>query len=293
MFGGVRWGLCAAVLALAVAPVACGSDDDQSSTTEQKAEFAAANEPEEVFIKRMARLLATVRSKKDCAELEQINVRSMTRFPCPPDKELRKSMENFEVVGAADYGTGAVVDYKSGQAPDGATIVLFTSLARNWSVSRFGVLTKPSVGTSDENGRFAYEDAVGDYLDAVRRRDCKAFKEAAFTGDSNGNVCKGVFGATGSLAKRLKENPSAVPRYLGGNNTYGFFSLETQKPEPENSTISVVRGEDANVVLDVALSPTAAELRRAERQYRRQQKSEVSGMQPSTSGKKPLPQEDN
>lgn len=278
--------------------VACGSDDGESTAKQDGVKFSAASEPEKTFIERMARLLATTTSKKDCAQLEEINGRSYARFSCPPDRALRKSMASFEVVGSKTYGTGGLVDYKSGEIKDGAAIVLFVGKDRNWAVSRFGVLTEPSVGTSDEKSREGYDRTVDAYLSSVRERDCKAYKKVAFTDGSKGaEVCKRLFGATAPLAKRMKANPSAEPRYLGGNGTYGFYSLETQKPLPENSTISVVRGNEAGdaayVVLDVVPSPTAADQREAVREYKRQQKDKrPPGMQPEGSTK-PLPPDGN
>jgi hypothetical protein len=194
-------------------------------------------------------------------------------------------MASFEVVGADEYGTGAVVDYKSGKLEDGGAIVLFVAPDRNWAVSRFGVITKPSTKTSDGDSRDGYDEAVDEYLAAVRERDCSAFKDTAFIGDADEkDVCKTAFAGTEELVQRLKANPSAEPKYEGGNGTYGFYTFETQKPEPENSTISVVRQIDEParpyVILDVTPSPTAAEQRRVLEQFKQQQKK---GTQPKTS----------
>jgi hypothetical protein len=296
MFGGSRrrsWLCVGASLAVAVAVAGCGDDDSGESRAQERPKFAASSEPEDVFIKRVAKLLETTATKKDCAQLEEVNGRSFTRFSCPPGKGLRKSMASFKVVGAEDYGTGAVVDYKSGEIKDGAAIVLFVAPDRNWGIGRFGILTKPSIGTSDEESREGYDEAVDDYLAAVRERDCKRLEQAAFSGDTDEQAaCKVLLAGTEALAKRLKANPSAEPSYAGGNGTYGFYTLETRKPEPENSTISVVRGDERGdesfVVLDVAPSPTAAEQLRVEREYRRQQRNESGpGMAPDDASVKP------
>jgi hypothetical protein len=283
--------LCAGALLATAAIAGCGDDDGDSAASE-KVRFAAASEQEHVFIERMGKLLETTSTKKDCAQLEEINARSLTRFPCPPEKGLRESMATFEVVGTEDYGTGAVVDYKSGNAKDGASIVLFVAPDRSWGIGRFGIVTDPSTGTSDEDSRDGYDEAVELYLDAVRERDCKAFKEVAFITDKK-DVCKTSFAGTEPLAKRLKADPSAEPSYEGGNETYGFFTLETRKPVPENVTISVIRagaGEgETYLILDVAPSPTSDEQRRIQQQYKQQlkeeRKKETQPMKPSSKSK--------
>lgn len=296
MLGGTRRrlpALCAVVLSLAGALASCGGDDQ--SAADEKKQYAEATEPEDAFIKRMAKLLATTSKKKDCAQLNEISGRSYARFTCPAARSLRKSMASFKVVGAEDYGTGAVVDYKSGKVKDGAAILLFVAPDRTWGISRFGIITKPSTGTEDDESRQGYREAVDAYLRAVVERDCEAFKEVAFTGDIKPkDVCKTAFADTELLAKRLKANRSAKPKYEGGNATYGFFTLETMKPEAVRSTISVVKSNAGSVapyvVLDVAPSPTSAEQREVIRQFRqRQREKRKTDMQPGGSSK-PLPQ---
>lgn len=293
--GGKRWRLQAVLVALAVGFAltagACGGDD---STAKDEPSFSWGSEPPRVFMERMAKLLATTTKRQQCLELEQINGRSVTRFACPTDKELRRSMRTFKVVGAKEYGTGAVVDYKSGKLPGGATILLFVAPDRNWGVSRFGVVTKPSTRTDDDDSREHFEETVASYLDAVRTRDCAAYRKVAFAnGEKGRKACGEVFEGTAPLAKRLKANPDVEPEYQGGNATYGFFKLETPKPKAESSTISVVRGDgDEYVVMDVVPSPTAADQREAIEGYRKSKgkKRANGGMAPSTKSK-PVPQE--
>jgi hypothetical protein len=296
MFGRMRGCLpVAGPLASLVAVMAlagCGGGDTES-TAKDEPEFAAANESERVFIKRAANLLATTRTKNDCVEVKQVNSRSLTRFPCPSPAKLRRSMADFEIVGAEDYGTGAVIDYKSGKLQDGAAIVLFVAPDRQWGISRFGVITKPSTGTSDEDVRDDYEKTIDTYLTAIEERDCATFKKVSFNDDVDPkDVCKKAFPDTKVIARNLKANPDARPVYQGGNGTYGFFTLETAKPQPANSTISVVATGDKDqpyVVLNVVPSPTAAEQRRVQREFRRQQRENAKQ---SKGSKEPLPRED-
>jgi hypothetical protein len=261
MLGGSR--TCATLLCVgAVVLIGAGCGDDGDSTARQTGvTYSRASESPRAFATRMAKLLETATTRKDCRQLDEINGRSLTRLRCPAGRAFRKSMSRFEIVGAKEYGTGAVVDYKSGATPDGAAIVLFVATDRNWAISRFGVLTEPSTGTSDEESRDGFHKAVDDYLTAVRERDCKAFAEVAFTGGASETaVCK-AFPSTKALAERMKANPTARPKYEGGNGTYGFFSLETAEPTVINETISVIEaGPDSPspyVVLDIAPSPTA------------------------------------
>jgi hypothetical protein len=288
--------LCTATVFGAVAIGGCGDDGDSTANDEIK--YSMAGEQPKVFIERMGKLLATAKKRKDCPVLDQIAARSYVRFTCPADKKFRASMAKFKVVAVGEYGNGAVIDYKSGDVPDGAAIVLFVAPDRNWGISKFGVVTEPSTETSDEDSREGYDSVVNAYLDAVRERDCSAFlKVVLITGDDEKAPCKSVFPPTKDLAKRLKADPSAKPKYEGGNATYGFFTIETKKPVPENATISVIRDTDEGatkpyMVLDVAPSPTSDEQRRIREQLKQQQKNKPApGMAPKSS-KKPLPQKD-
>lgn len=288
--------LCAAALLGGGLLGGCGGDDDESAAEGKGARegkdiaaYSAAAEPPTVFIQRVARLLETAAAKKDCAEIEDVNRHSLTRFACPAAKPLRESMAEFEVVGAEEYGTGAVVDYESGGVADGATIVLFVAPDRKWGISRFGVVTPSSTETSDDEHRDGYTEAVEEYLAAVRARDCEAFEETVFVpAGSTTDVCKTVFLTTAELGQRLKDYPSAKLKYEGGNATYGFFSIETRSPTVQNVTISVLATGDSSkpyAVLDAAPSPSAESQELIRRQFEQQQKQpdDDGGDQPETS----------
>jgi hypothetical protein len=292
MFGGIDARLLAlpVAAALALGAVGCGGDEETGEARQAPPQYSEGSEPAKAFAERMAKLLETTTVAKDCAQIEQINARSFSRFPCPPDKSLRKSMASFKIVGAKEYGTGAIVDYESSAEKDGAAMVLFVAPDRNWGIGRFGVLTKPSTSSSDAETREGFDKAVDTYLEAIRGRDCAAYFGVVFAnGASEKEVCKTLFPQTKRHAKWLKANPSSKPVYEGGNGTYGFFTFETQKPKPANSTISVVReseNSDKYEVLDLAPSPTAAEQRKVRKDYERQQrekrKNGGSSMEPSS-----------
>jgi len=302
MFGGTNRrllpALCAAALG-AVAIAGCGGDDDESAAkdeqgprqTQEVKRLSAAGESPKVFIERTARLLATVSAKKDCKQIDDVNRHSFSRLACPPSKELAASMESFKLVGVKEYGTGAVVDYRSGKVQDGGAILLFVAPDRKWGISRFGILTKPSTGTSDADSRAGYGKAVDAYLKAVRERDCKAFEAVMFTTKATEkSICGRTFAITASLAGRLKDNPSAKPKYLGGNATYGFYSIDTEKPVSKTTTISLVKAPAGApkpyMVLDAAPSLPAEELARLRRAYEYQQKNREDNQPPTSPSRK-------
>ncbi len=273
MLGGTgRLALALTMVALLAATAGCGDGED--STAKDEARLSAASEPSNVFIKRLAKLLETTTKKEQCAQLEEINQRSYTRFSCPPSPELARSMGSFRVVGAEEYGTGAVVDYKSGKVKDGATIVLFVAPNRGWGIGRFGVLTKPSTKTSDKANREGYAETVDSYVAAIRDGDCKTLRRVAFNGDYKGkDLCKQILTRYQAFTDQVRRHPKAKPKYEGGNDTYGFFSVETEKPD-ENTTISVVKsgGKQKFVILDAAPSPTSLQQQGVQEQLEEQQR---------------------
>lgn len=285
-----------AMLLVAVALTAggCGSDDGNGAEQEKRAPHQAANEPPDVFANRLATLLATSRTKADCTDLEQINGRSIARFPCPAPPGLRRSMDRFELRRAAAYGTGAVIDYSSGDLPKGGSMLLFVGVDRAWAVARTGLVAGKTVGTGDDDSRKGYDTAVEEFLAAVRERDCDAYYRATFNGSkSKATVCKEDFPSTARLARRLATDPAAKPAYEGGNSVFGFYTLETAKPLPERVTLTLAEGDERSerpfVVMNVTPTATRGEQLAVRREYERQKrKAPAAGsMAPDpSSGKK-------
>lgn len=276
---------------MAFAVVLYGGDDESTGGAGTPRKILAANEDPAAFALRMATLLETARTEKDCKEIYEINGRSVAPLPCPAPADFRKSMARFEVVGADIYGTGGVVDYKSGRAPDGAALVLYVARNRRWGVGHLGLSTEPSVGTGAGPSRAAYRATVDRYLEAVRKRDCDEFLEVAATATNDEEQnCREPFEATKPLADRLRRNPSAKLKYEGGNRAYGFFSLETPKPQPENSTISVIGLSDAGrttyAVLDIVAAPTADDMHQLREDIALQRR--LRKLESTTSGAEPL-----
>lgn len=277
--------LCAAALLGAVAIAGCGGDSEDGGQVDV-AELSTASEAPKTFVERLAKLLETSSTKEECTPLKDIGSRSLVGFPCPTQQATRESMAKFKLLDIEQHGTGAVADYRSGVAKDGAAILLYIAPDNNWAVSSFGILTKPSIGTDDGKSRAGYDAVLDRYLAAVRARDCAAFAKVQYDGDLGGkDVCKAAFKNTQALAKRLKNNPSAKPVYQGGNDTYGFYALETREPKPERSTITVVkRGADPAKpyeVVGVAPTPTVEQQRSIREQFRK--KLSAGSGQPETS----------
>ena len=149
-------------------------------------------------------------------------------------------------------------------------------------MARFGVLTERSVGTSDDGARGASRAVVDRYVAAVRARDCASIGKTAYLSDAiRGRVCRGIVASVASLTRRLRADERAEAAYLGGNGTFSFYGVETARPEDENSTVVVMRvAGDRHVVMDVAPSPTAAEVKRITESFKLQQRNSGS-MEPS------------
>lgn len=255
--------LCAVVVVgLSAGAIACGESDDGDG--DASAQPTVARERPQAFAERVAKLIETSDSRKRCAQLDAISARSVLRLPCPAPAQLRKSMSRFEVAGAEEHGTGALVEYTSGGVADGASILLFVdSRSKEWSISRFGLKAEPAAATSDEQSREHFDAALRNYLRAVRERDCDRFVDYAATDASARNVvCRTEFAATTNLGKHLRKSRAAKPKYLGGNSRFGFYALHLPKPNPPTDvTISVmkfdVQPKTRYAVLDAAVSSSA------------------------------------
>lgn len=249
--GGVRGGLAVLCGVVGLAAVGCGGGEADSA---ESAAPAAKGSPQQAAT-RVAELLASAKRRGDkaCRELESVTERSIARFGCPPPKSLRRSMASFEVTGVAVHGSGAVVDYRSGEAKDGASILMFVDSSRRWSLSKFGLFYERTVGTSDDDSREAFDTAVDGYLTAVRNGNCRRYADFANTASSNKQaVCDQEFAATAPLARLLRRNRDTTPAYLGGNKRFGFHALELSQPEPRYFTISTITTPAGSIVLDVA-----------------------------------------
>jgi hypothetical protein len=232
-------------VAICLMAVSCGGDDDADADRGSGETPAAARLPEPrqtpaAFAREFADLVAESVTKRECKQLNAINLRSVYRFPCPAPENVRSDLAFLELRDAASYGTGAVVDYKSQESPRGATMLLFLGPDRQWGISHYGLVTDAPAESSDEESRDGYAEAIAGYLKAVRERDCKGYTQwAAILAEDVKAACKGELERSKLLTKLLRGDPSSKPQYLGGSASYGFYRLEIRKPRRAYMTFTV------------------------------------------------------
>lgn len=239
----IAWIGCLLLLAAAL-PTGCSEGDSGEAggdlTGETVAPPAKGPSPKELAT-QLGGVLGAAKTREDCKPIEQVNRRSPFKFGCPPTRQSRAAMRKLEVLGAAVYGGGAVVDYRTGGGEDAAMVLLLDEDSR-WVVSRFGLLAKPSAQTSDEDSRAAFDRTIDTYLRAVRTRDCALFIEHAATLTSKrAIVCGDEFEQTKPLADILKRNRGAEPEYYGGNSSFGFYRLPLPRSGNKSMTFSVFK----------------------------------------------------
>lgn len=263
-----------AVFAAGVALVSgCGDDDTSAGGDggDEGASTATATVPSkppaegsaDEFATRMAKLVATTKAKRDCGPLNEINRRSSYKFGCPVPKQVRDSLGLFEITKSATHGTAAIVDYRTGGSPSGATMLAYKTPGDEWAVARYGLLNFSVDREPDTESRPAFEKVAARYVDAVRERDCEAFGDTALTSTQDEKVyCRKEFRGSLPLARTLKRNPDAEPEYLGGDAKFGFFALRTDNPRPAYHTIGIVDVDSKAVnryrVIDVVAGPPDA-----------------------------------
>jgi hypothetical protein len=229
--------LAATVVCLATSGCGDGPSVDKSDDT-----AFVEGTPEDVAT-QVATVLAMATKKGDCAPIDRINERSAYDFACPASPPLRESLREFEVVNVERHGSAAIVDYRSGAAPEGASMILNVKHPeRRWAVSRFGVLNDVARRRGDRRTRAGYDRAVKAYLRAIRTGDCEAYtRHAASLDGSDPGPCREDFEATRPFRRLLGDNPGTDPRYMGGNDLFGFYALDLDKPLPNPVTITTIR----------------------------------------------------
>lgn len=226
-------------------------------------EESGANKPSDAFaedyVKRVTRVLATSPNKLKCLRMTPFNSAASVPIPCPFPKKARQSLKRFAVTDSAVYGAGAVVDYTSGDAPNGASVVLVRRPTGDWAISRFGLVGGPTVGTDDGPSRVGFDKGLAGYLDSARKGSCKqydAFVLSAYEGNRK-HICKKELRQTRALVKTF---PKLAKRYVGGNSQFGFYLMTASKPESIRRTVIVVKvdGDSGSPyqVLDSVPAPT-------------------------------------
>lgn len=244
------------------AAAGCGGDGGDSADAESN---GLSSGPAKL-VKTMAGDAATAKSAKDCKFVAAVNRRSPSKTICPPfTDDNRKAIRRTKLVSSATYGSlAAVVDYTSPNARKGASIVLYRNPKGQWTIGRWGLLNGPTVGTDDSEAREGSSEVVDRYLTAVRARDCESFLKYAAASSSDPKVaCKQEFAATKPVADTIRADPDATPKYVGGNEAFGFYRLDVSRPKPASYVISTTETPSGAlrpyVVLDVAAVPPAGD----------------------------------
>jgi hypothetical protein len=235
-------------LTCAVLGSGCGGDD--------------GNDELEAAAQQVQRAL----SQPDCNELRRIGARATQAiglFPemgCPKRREARKTLRDFEILDSAEYGTGAVVDYRSAKAPKGSAMVFFEDSAGGWGYAGLGLARTTTVDSGDEKSRTHFDAVVDKYLAAMRERDCRAFFKYSVTQFPKLKTsCRYEFSAHGDLQARLRSDRDPDLEYLGGNEHFGFYGLTTRKPAPDYRTVTVLKtppgSPEPYLVLNAAKGP--------------------------------------
>lgn len=235
---GVMTKLIALSAALLLALAGCGSDDDDNEGGSGGGSSAAEDVPEprqplEEYVEQLAAAL----NERDCAELKRLKF----EIPCPPTPQVRPAFEDVEVTGVAQFGTGGVADFTSGEAPKGATWTLAVGEDGTWGVFRGDITGQKSVGTEIED-RGPYDQVLDRFLTAIEERDCRDFFQYSVTTSQDvKEACKEELPLYDQLAEALRADPDAEPEFIGGNESYAFYALRTDEPEKAYRTVIVAK----------------------------------------------------
>jgi hypothetical protein len=196
------------------------------------------------FAERLERAL----TRTGCPGLATLNKYGQIRLPCPSrsNRRIKAAFRGFKVRGTRTYGTGAVIDFTSGEAPRGGSYVLLLSAQRRWSIV-FAPITNRRT-TRDALGSSAgHQNAANGFTTAVRDGSCDGYFRFAVTppGQRKTQACSDAFGANGlytGLQADLRANPGVTPALLGGNRTFAFFALRTGSTYRTAATLRTGRG---------------------------------------------------
>ena len=183
------------------------------------------------------------------------------RLVCPADDpEIKKAFAGYETTGSATYGTGAVIDYSSGEASEGGTWELSLGSDGTWVLDA-GTITQQKTAGTELARPEGFQLALDRFLDAVRQGDCDGFfRYSVTTAQDKRAACKQELPLYDNLAKALKADPEAEPAFFGGNSRYAFYGLETAGPNPAYRTVTVLKtaagSDEPYLVARTKLGPT-------------------------------------
>lgn len=254
MNGLLPWPVLLTTLCLALA--GCGGDDDEQQTSDSaKAPAAGPASPAppeaQQELDEFAQLLETALTTPNCdgltTKVNKLDEGSI-QIVCPADDPtVAKALSGYTTTGTEAYGSGAVIDYTSAEAPKGGTWELSLGSDSTWVVDAGTITEQETAGTRLE-AQGAYERVLDRFLESIREGDCVSFFRYSVTAaQDKAEACKKELPTYDALATALKADPEAKPFFIDGNARYAFFGLETSKPKPAYRTATVLKtAERAN-----------------------------------------------
>jgi hypothetical protein len=195
---------------------------------------AAASRPSIAPAEGISRFVARYRAAvaalqaRDCAKLAAFN--RSTGYPIPCNDLARQLLGNFRIVGYAQFGTGALVDFVDNEAPRGATAIFGVGPNRRFQVFTEQILGRGEVGTRATPARLTrFSSAARAAVLAVQRRNCTVFFNTWYTGPlTRAEACRQAFSPAGGFHRELAADPAAQPERIGGTSSIQFYRLWTK-----------------------------------------------------------------
>lgn len=227
-----RLALVAAVVALlaaaapaasAAAPTARGAADSIPQPAESVAHLVART-----------RAAVVALWNRDCAAWRsyQLSLRYHQIAACSDAARLRIASA-FRIVGAARFGTGAVITYVSAGHPKGFTIAFVLGPGRRWIFdTSLDPVASPGVFRGSPRAA-VFHRPLRLFLAGVRTGSCDrvwAYGSWVVPNNSSGKriACRQAFGPPkAGWVSDLQANPGARPMDFGGTREFRFYGLRT------------------------------------------------------------------
>ena len=217
----------AGMLALAAVVGGCGGDDSETTTPDEgggeNLELAKPKEDVDEARKRIAKTLAT----DDCKQINELNPVGRPSLSSKARCDYLRRLDGLEVSGAKAYGdAGAVIDYEIAERTYSAVLIRDSDgLYHVAFFNPYGV--EKTVGTKYAK---TFDQTANKTLEALKKRDCKAYSEVLFRRFGIGRqddkvICE--FVENSPIARQLEAFPDAEFKSSGGNADYAFYTLAT------------------------------------------------------------------
>ena len=227
-----------AAVAAAAAIGGCGGGSEESESD------APPPKPKESISAFAGRLASAIEAGEQgkCASLRALSEKGGLQLPC--GDEARTAFRGFKVTATATYGTGGVVEFVGAEtedpelppgveeSEDGARGIYTVAVDPSGHYAFTGpfapILPGPTVGTRAAS--FAGADAAArEFVDAVRRRDCRNFYRVTLTpGLEQEAACSRTLGGDyAPLTKQLRKHEKATVVRSGGTAHVAFYGLRT------------------------------------------------------------------